>query len=265
MRALLVACLVLTGAVACAGPKVPRPANGQCANPNVWHWAALASQSIQTERFSNRPLYDVDAAGGARNLPVVACDDCLAVVSYPAPHRHPGGPKGFERLKGRSFTYDDALVALVRLSEGRNEESRQLLSTLAALQDKDGAWGFSFNIKGDGFYNAGYIRAGVVSWVLYAMARYTEVTKDRRFLPHMRRAGTWLTHQVDPHNGLIRGGRGRWVKGGAQFDPDHVATWASTEHNVDAWFALRLAVKLDPTGPWPDPAAPQRAWCAPPG
>ena len=150
-------------------------------------------------------------------------------------------------------------MALVRLSEGRKEESRQLLSTLAALQDAQGAWGFSFNVRGDGFYNAGYIRTGVVSWVLYAMARYTEVTADRRFVPNMRRAGAWLKAQLDPSNGLIRGGKGRWVNGGARFEPTHVATWASTEHNVDAWFALRLAVKLDPQGPWPDPSALQKA------
>ncbi len=254
MRALIAGWALLALCASCGGPEVPRPAEGQCASPDVWHWAALASQSLRVERFVVRPLYDLNGSGGANHLAPVTCSDCTAVVSYPDPLRHPGAPKGFERLKQRSFTYDNALVTLVRLSESRHEEARQLLATLAALQTADGAWGFSFNIKGDGFYNAGYVRAGVVSWVLYAMARYTEVTRDRRFVPNMRRAGLWLSGRIDPANGLIRGGAGRWMDGGGRYEPGHIARWASTEHNVDAWFALRLAARVDPQGSWPSAA-----------
>lgn len=235
----------------CAGPELQRPHAGRCAAPDVRHWAALASSSLQVAKFVARPLYDLDGAGGALHLPPVTCVDCWAVVSYPDPLRHAGGEPGFARLKNRSFTYDNALVALVRLSEGRVAEARQLLSTLAALQRTDGGWGFSFNITGDGFYNAGYVRAGVVSWVLYAMARYTEVTKDRRYIAAMRRAGLWLLAHRAPTTGLILGGRGRWLDAGARYEPGYVAPWASTEHNVDAWFAVRLAAHVDPAGRWP--------------
>ncbi|MCO4760148.1 MAG: hypothetical protein KC502_01510 [Myxococcales bacterium] len=253
VHVLLVLSLALL--TACSGAVVPRPTTGPCAKPDVSHWASLASQSLRVERFIARPLYDLNGKGGATSLPTVRCDDCMAVISYPMPLRHAGGPKGFDRLKKRSFTYDNALVALVRLAEGRPQQARQILSTLAALQRPDGAWGFSFNVSGDGFYNAGYVRTGVVAWVLYAMARYTEIKGDRRFIPSMRRASQWMKGRIDRKNALVRGGFGRWLNGGATYEPTHVASWASTEHNVDAWFAVRLAAHVDPSGSYINPAA----------
>ncbi len=210
----------------------------------------MASQSLRVAAFAERPLYDVDGKGGATKLPTPSCPDCAAVVSYPDPNRHRGGPGGFERMANRSYTYDNALVALVRIGEGRHRDARRILATLAALQRSDGGWGFSFNIRGDGFYNAGYVRSGVVAWILYAFARYTELSGDRAFVPVMRKAGGWLAARRDPRNGLIRGGLGRWLLGGRRYEPGFVATWASTEHNVDAWFALRLAARVDPAGRW---------------
>jgi len=87
------------------------------------------------------------------------------VVSYPEPRRYGGGPTSFERMAGRSFVYDNALYVLLRSFEGQEVAARQVLQTIAALQRPDGAWGFSFNIRGDGFYNVDYVRTGAVAWV----------------------------------------------------------------------------------------------------
>lgn len=201
------------------------PSDGHCDEIDVWKWATMASESLTTRPFVSRPLYDLDAA----DRPVVftpgPCALCEAVVSYPDPLRHRGAPDGFERMKGRSYLYDNALYALLRTAEGRQSSARAVLDTLVALQRSDGAWGFSFMIEGGGFYNAGYVRSGAVAWVVYAMARYELRFSDDRYRSAMRRAGAWLSGRIDRPHGLIRGGLGRWVDDGAHFDPLHVAPW----------------------------------------
>ncbi len=218
-------------------------------------WAPKASASLTTAPFVDRTPYDVGADGTAVALPSLRCADCATARSYPEPRRWPGGPAGIERMADRSFVYDNALFALLRLDEGDVSAARQVLDALAALQTADGAWGFSFAITDDTFYNASYQRTGVVAWVLLAMARYEANTASGRFVASMRRAGGWLRGQRDARTGLLRGGRGRWLEDGARFEPAHVVDWASTEHNIDAYFALREAAKSDHAGDYLDAGA----------
>lgn len=245
---------------ACSGPQIPpHPRQGRCAEAEPLQWATLASAAIHVVPFQSRSLYDLDAKDQAVPFLPGPCVDCVAVVSWPAPTREPGGPEGFERLGNRSFVYDNALTALLRVDEGKTESARHLLDTLVALQRSDGAWGFSFALRDDGYYNAGYIRTGTVAWVLTALAAYERIVADGRYLQAMRRAGGWLAAQRDPVSGLLRGGRGEWVNDGAQFRPDHEVGWASTEHNIDAAFALRAAAMADPAFAWLDAEALARA------
>ena len=245
-----------SGAIASAGcstapparaHQVPETVSQQCPS-DKWSADRLWS-AVTLHRYRPRRLYDLDRRQRPIRLRSRRCSDCLAVVSYPEPKRFAGGPSGFSRMKDRSFVYDNALSALVATALGRQADARALLNTLVVLQRSDGAWGFSFHIKGDGFYNQGYVRAGVVAWALYAMARYNQVFRDGRYRRSMRRAGAWLASHQDPNSGLIRGGQGRWGHQN-RFEPNYLAQWVSTEHNVDAYFALRLAKRVDPDGGW---------------
>lgn len=250
--ALLMAHLVVSmGLLGCA-TRIERPGFGRCDDANPSFWAKQASASLRTAPYVGRRVYDVAASGrpvAFRRGDVPA--DSRAVVSYPAPGKFSGGPAGFERLGNRSFVYDNALFVLLRTWEGSQDQARQVLQTLVALQRPDGAWGFSFNIEGDGFYNAGYVRTGAVAWVTYAFALYTVRFGDRRFVGTLRKAGQWLIGQVDGKTGLLRGGQGKWGEGGASFEPMYEADWASTEHNVDAYFAIKALAQADPASNWP--------------
>lgn len=177
-----------------------------------------------------------------------------AVVSWPDPTRFPGAPQGFDRLAGRSFVYDTALLALERTRTGDRDGAARLLATLAALQLPDGAWGFSFGLS-DGFYDAGYVRAGTVAFAVYAFARYALRFDDHRFRAYAGRGADWLLAHRDPVTGLVRAGRGRWLDGGRRYDGAYVADFAATEHQIDAFFALAALGRVDPGGVWRDGAA----------
>ncbi len=245
----LFATLSLATALGSCGAPIGRPTEGPCAAADPRVQAEKARASLVFRGFRARPMYDVDFDGRpVPFLPRAAPADSQAVVSYPDPQRHPGG-EGLEHLSGRSFVYDDALAALMLTAEGDRAGARRILQTLAALQRPDGAWGFSFEIQGDGFYNFQYVRSGAVAWCVYAFARYVERFGDPHMLLPAIRGGEWLLRQRDPQTGLVRGGFGRWLDA-QRFDPQFVADWASTEHQVDTWFALHALAAADPSGRW---------------
>ena len=252
LAARVLACgLLLTLLPSCTSVlKRPRPSGAASSCVGAPPPAAEVLGSLSVVPYRPKGLYDLNAKQGPVRLRERPCADCVAVRSYPNPRRHPGAPAGFERLASRSFTYDNALTALLAVAVGRRQLARRLLDTLVALQRTDGGWGFSFQLSGDGFYNEGYVRAGVVAWALYAMARYAEADPTGRYRVAMRRAGRWLLGHQQADTGLIRGGQGRWTSSDA-FEPGYRADWVSTEHNVDAYFAVRAAAVVDPQGSWP--------------
>lgn len=242
--------LLVTSTLGCT-TALQRPTSGHCAHADPTDWGRAASASLKVAAFQHRAMYGVGRPGKPRPfVPKPPPSDSMAAVSYPEPERFSGGPDGFERMANRSYVYDNALYVLVRTYEGEEEAARRVLQTLAALQRPDGAWGFSFNIRGDGFYNVDYLRTGAIAWVVYAMARYTRRFGDRRFVGAMRRGARWLVAQRDPVTGLFRGGSGRWVPGTGAFEASYVTDWASTEHNVDVWFTLRALAQTDRRGGW---------------
>ena len=208
---------------------------------------ARARSSFVVRRWRPGPFYDADRDGGhtAWRARRTWASDAEAVLSFPHPERFAGGPDGFARLATRSWVYDAALVALWRVREGNAAAAARLLDTLAALQRDDGAWGFSFAVEGDGFYNAAYVRTGTVAWVVYAFAKYQRHSRDTRFAGVLAGGVRWLLGQVDPRTGLVRAGQGRWL-GPDRFEPDFVADFTATEHVIDTWFALRAAALADP-------------------
>ena len=170
-----------------------------------------------------------------------------AVLSFP----EPVGDEAVDEYlvpTGRSFSYDDALAAIVMAQRGEARQAAELLATLEALLGPDGSIGFSFNTIDDSYYNRRYVRSGVVAWVGYAFAYYEWVTGDPAFHDAAQRVARYLlTQRVpdgdDPRAGLVKGGRGLWVTS-EEFDPEFVLDAAITEHQIDAWFFFDLLADL---------------------
>jgi len=185
-----------------------------------------------------------DPAG--RERAIFGCKSgCAAVLSYHVPPGHE-----LEReLAGRSFVYDDALAMLVHLAEGRPEQALPIGRTLVALQNGDHTIGFSFDFTEPAFVDSGYVRAGVVAWVGYALATYDRVTHTHTFRDEARSVADRLLQSrftSGPREGLVAAGRGRWLEHSTVFDAPYVADYAVTEHQIDTYFFLRVMEELEP-------------------
>lgn len=231
------AALVVAG---CSGVVVAPDGDSRCKHPDPAKLAHAAVAALKVVPFLPRPLYGTDASGKGVPFPLGDLTaDARAVITYPYPTRFTGAPAGLSRLANRSYTYDNALYALWMTAERDQAAAAAVLQTLVALQRDDGAWGFSFDARLGNFYNGGYVRTGVVAWVVYALARYQAHFKDPRFAAATEKGARWLSGRYDAKLGLLRGGFGKWLDDGARFEPGYIADWASTEHNVDAFFAFR--------------------------
>lgn len=168
------------------------------------------------------------------------------VVSFPIPSRFAGAPSDFERIGGRSYLYDGALLALFRTLQGDERGAARVLGALQALQLEDGAWGFSLDWE-EGSYDSGYVRTGTVAWIVYAFARFEARFGETRFAATARRGGLWLLEQREETTGLVLVGRGVWTPQGLAPAPSQLVV---TEHQIDAYFAWAALAALAPEGPW---------------
>lgn len=237
-RGLGVVAAALVGASGC----VPRP-------------YSVDESMRQAERFlTPRPFVATDGYDeDGRAFPLALCPsrDCerRAVRSYHIPPGHPLEPY----LADRSFVYDDALAMIALSLLGRRDEARAIGNTITALLTADATLGFSFSLASPSFYNVRYVRAGTMAWAGYALALYDAITHERRFTPAAQRiADRLLASRVDapgdPRVGLVPGGRGAWRDHYRRFDPDHVASYCATEHQIDTYFLLDALADSDPTG-----------------
>jgi hypothetical protein len=178
----------------------------------------------------------------------------------------------------RSAIYDDALVAMVALREGRRHDAGLILGTLAATQWSDGA--IPFNVALDGEAAAPYVRSGALAWVGYAAVEYADAGRDGPHRDDIVRmahdiARYLLDHQIadegDPRAGLVTGGRGiyTYALGDGELRETFVdgeRDWAAIEHNVDAFFFLRALGRVTGRAVYADAAArigralERRAW-----
>jgi len=190
-------------------------------------WLVVVPFEVREVRESIREHY-------ARTLARTPGGTYLAVDSYPR-GENPG-------QRERSYLYDNALGLIWFSWTGQEKLARGLARTLALLQLEDGAWGFSFSLANDGYYNARYVRTGAVAWAAYALAYYGINFEDEEALAAAHRAADFLVESrvrspEAPHDGLIAGGRGCWPPGGT-FTPDEPFAAAVTEHQFDAHMAL---------------------------
>jgi len=149
-------------------------------------------------------------------IPVVAGREGL-LVSFTIPTNDP-----LASLRGRSWTYDNAVAAIAFLSQGQLPQARSVLEALNRLVTPEGTIGFSYQVDSLGFDPK--VRSGTLAWVGYAFAFYQKVTGDAAYQAAAERiAASLKTLQLE--GGLVKGG------------PD--VGWVSTEHNVDSYFFYR--------------------------
>lgn len=159
-------------------------------------------------------------------------------------------------LLERSYCYDQALALQTALAMEDRATAGQMLKGLLSLQrctgPQSGAFVFSTpqtnTAAGDPIY-----RTGAHAVALYAVLTY--LSSASLFDPLRRwaasaadRATRWLLRQQVTSGemaGLLTGGWGAWDTSG-ELDPAARIDWASTEHNLDAWHALRRAAVVLP-------------------
>jgi hypothetical protein len=153
-------------------------------------------------------------------------------------------------LSPLSFTYDDGLAALAFLAGGETTRAHDVLAGLASIQAPDGSLPFAYDTTAH-VVASELRRSGAIAWAGYAAVRYEQATGDRAFRAFAEGVGDWLIdHQVTATNGFASTDqRYGSVLGG----PD--VEWASTEHNVDAYFFLRDLGRLPSAGEQYAPAA----------
>jgi hypothetical protein len=150
------------------------------------------------------------------------------------------------RMDQRSFVYDDALAVLAFLGANRADAARTILTQLARLQSTDGSLPFSVDDY-LGHVADDYTRSGALAWVGYAAVQYEFETGSGEFRPLAEGIARYLESlQVtraneysadDPRYGSVLGGQGQYDSGYNYIDAP--VTFASTEHNIDAYFFFR--------------------------
>jgi hypothetical protein len=158
---------------------------------------------------------------------------------------------------GRVGPYDSALVALALVRAGERDRAGRVLMGLAALQTADGGLPFSFTLP-EPDPSRRYERSGTIAWVGYAAVEYLDAAAggDARdeALALAHRAAAYLLHRQidragDARDGLVLGGVGTiyYTTAGDDvregFVPGELS-WASVEHNVDAYFFLRSLARI---------------------
>ncbi len=149
-------------------------------------------------------------------------------------------------VEDRSWIYDDAVGALALTASGQLTRASTGLSALASLQQADGSLRFSYDVP-TGAAADGYARTGASAWVGTAALAYELRSGDATYrLFATRLADSLLRLQVttangyptsDPRYGSLLGGVGQY-DANDQLGSTPVQ-WASTEHNIDAYFFLR--------------------------
>ena len=148
------------------------------------------------------------------------------LVSYLIPSNDP-----LSFLIGRSWTYDNAVAAAAFLAQGQTSRAKSVLDALNRLVAADGSIGFSYQVNSLEYDSR--IRTGTVAWVGYVLALYQRQTGDTLFQATSERIASYLK-TLQLASGSLKGG------------PD--VSWASTEHNIDAYFFFRELYRVTGNG-----------------
>ncbi|NKB66234.1 MAG: hypothetical protein GKR89_04165 [Candidatus Latescibacteria bacterium] len=103
-----------------------------------------------------------------------------------------------------------------------------------------------------------YLRTGTDAWCLYALAFYLQQAPEGKLTgPAQQSLALGLEYlrrhrfkKVRPGYRAFLGGVGLWKDDYKIFEDDHQVTWAATEHQIDMYFTLRLAVEVLADSPY---------------
>lgn len=172
------------------------------------------------------------AAAGALSAPTVTAQTTTTTASVQAyswlVSQMTSGGLVISYQRGHiGYTYDQAVAAIAFSIAGDYSRAKTILSTLQSLQNPDGSWY-------DAYYT-GTLRgqdtnkeSGPNLWVSMAVASYDKFTGDHSFDAMAQRNIAWCL-QFQQADGGLNGGI---ASNGS------LLTWASTEHNEDAYAAL---------------------------
>lgn len=174
------------------------------------------------------------------------------IRSYLVAPGQPGYGTGFQ---DQSYVYDQAVALCAAIAAGDHDQSLQLMRGLGRLQTKSGAQkgGFRFSGRqGSAEYGDPAYRTGAHALATFGVLAYAQAFPQSKAeaVTIATDALTWMQTQFATsgnRSGLYLGGVGVYNPdggGGQSLDEFFPLTWASTEHNIDAYFALKLAGKV---------------------
>ena len=181
--------------------------------------AVKKRKKLQARTSAAGPLLDF--------LPGSSTTGLRLVRSFDVPSDDPAA----ERVANLSYTYDSAVAAVALINAGEKTQAEQLLDQLAALQRTDGSIDYAFNVS-DGS-SLQMFNTGAIAWAGVAAAMYRSTYRSDRYAALAGGTTKWLLDRKLT-SGLLAGGPG--------------VTWASTQHNIIAWYLLMLVTDRLPTG-----------------
>lgn len=131
------------------------------------------------------------------------------------------------------FLYDQALAAILYAARGDLDRARRTLDLFAAdlegQRRQGGFVGFADAYRENGAVGDPSRSGGPTAWLLLAVNRYAAASGDTRYQDLGRTVADWLLECQGREGGIV-GGYDRWRE---------PMSWVSTEHNLDAYAALR--------------------------
>ena len=143
----------------------------------------------------------------------------------------------YDDFNDTCFLYDQAVALIAFLQTGQQAAAAQLVDALLSIQNADGSFGFARNQATVSAHDSSLIRNGSEAWLAYALALADQPAYTGWFATAPTAAAqACLARMLTYVNalGLVNGGTG--------------VPWWSTEHNIDAWWALDLADQLYGSG-----------------
>lgn len=125
------------------------------------------------------------------------------------------------------YTYDQAVAAIAFQAKGDAVSARKVLDALKSMQYADGSWNTAYICKTKSVQETAK-HVGPVLFVAMAAMYYEKRTGDTQYRAMGDKAVQWSLQFQQADGGL---------NGGLDFNGS-VLTWASTEHNEDAYSAL---------------------------
>ncbi|WP_185217514.1 alkaline phosphatase D family protein [Sphingobacterium mizutaii] len=147
----------------------------------------------------------------------------------------------------KNYLYDAGLALISFTGTNKNKDAERIAKGIIKSQFANGSFPFSTNHINPTGADA-YLRSGAVAWVAYSLSYYLKFQPNTSIKNDIEQSLTkvldyLITLQDPTKGGLIKGGSGTYTTSGGieTFDPNYIISWVSSEHNIDAYFAFKIA------------------------